>query len=49
MPFVLGMTAVYAIHKVLPELPIIVLSHPPLAAPTCNAFARAQPPFWKSR
>jgi DNA-binding NtrC family response regulator len=26
MPFVSGMTAVYAIHKVLPELPIIVLT-----------------------
>ena len=26
MPFVSGMTAVYAIHKILPELPIIVLT-----------------------
>ncbi len=26
MPFVSGMTAVYAIHKLLPELPIIVLT-----------------------
>ncbi|MGA9452599.1 MAG: response regulator [Verrucomicrobiia bacterium] len=26
MPFVSGMTAVYAIHKMLPELPIIVLT-----------------------
>ncbi len=26
MPFVSGMTAVYAIHKVFPELPIIVLT-----------------------
>ena len=26
MPFVSGMTVVYAIHKILPELPIIVLT-----------------------
>ncbi len=26
MPFVSGLTAVYAIHKILPELPIIVLT-----------------------